>query len=357
MREALERLSKIKAPVCVSVILKTHKTHPENEKDPILLKNLIIDTNRRLQKEYDFNIAKRYTDKLKKLAEEIDHNKNDLGLILYVNDDIAEYVRLPISPKVRVIIDETFATRSIIRALKRTMDYYILVLNRGKARLIEASSDTVVNEYEDKGFPYIDKELLKTSRPEGANAVKVSNLTREFFNRVDKMVNNIRRDNPLPVIVYTQESNFSEYLKEADNPNTILGRVLLKNIDEKASNLVKDIWPHIRDMTISKQRKRIAELEDAVNSGKYMTDLNEIWEAVQKGRGKTIFVEEGYYQPARNENGVLKPISTDQISTKDDIDDVVDEIIEFTLKFGGDVVFLGKGDLADFNKMSLVTRY
>lgn len=357
MRETLEKLSKIKAPVCVSVILKTHRTHPQNQKDSLLLKNLIADTHKRLQQEYDAEQAIKYTEKLKKLAEEIDHNHNDLGLILYVNDDIADYVRLPISPTTRIILDETFATRSIIRALKRTMDYYILALSRGKARLIEASSNHVVKEYENHGFPVLDEDLLKTTRPESANAARVSNLTREFFNRVDKLINNTRRDNPLPVIVYTQESNFPEYMKEADNPNTILGQVALKNIDEKAGNLVKDVWPHVEDLAVKKQRDRISELEKAVGNGKYLSDLNEIWEAVRKGRGKTIFVEEGYYQPAKNENGILTPINADEVDGKEDIDDAVDEIIEYTLQFGGDVVFLEKGALADFNKMALITRY
>lgn len=357
MRETLERLSTITAPVCVSVILKTHRTHPENQKDSLLLKNLIADTYKRLQEEQGDEIAKRYDKKLKRLAEEIDHYHNDQGLILYVNDEVAEYVRLPIQPKTRIIIDETFATRTIIRALNRTMKYYILVLSRGKARLIEARSDEVITEYKDRGFPVIDENLLKTRRPEGSNATRVSNLTREFFNRVDKLVNNIRRENPLPVIVYTQDSNFPEYMGEADNPDTILGQILLQNGDEKASNLVKEIWPHVEEMGLRKQRKRIAELEQAVNSGKYLNDLNEIWEAVQKGRGKTIFVENGYYQPVTNENGILTPIGTEETLHKDDIDDVVDEIIEYTLKFGGDVVFLEKGALEKFNKIALITRY
>ena len=51
------------------------------------------------------------------------------------------------------------------------------------------------------------------------------------------------------------------------------------------------------------------------------------------------------------------PIANDEIVSKDDIDDVVDEMIEFTLKFGGDVVFLDRGSLKDFEKLALVTRY
>lgn len=357
MKETLERLSEITAPVCVTLILKTHKKHPENEKDPLLLKNLITEASNRLQKEYGAAKAKSYTEKLEKLAKEIDYRKNDQGLLLFVNDDIAEFLRVPVSPRSRVILDTTFATRTLVRALKRATDYYVLVLSRGKARLLEASSDHLIQEHKTEGFPFTDNDLQAAARLEATNASRVTNLTQEFFNRIDKSVNNIRRENPWPVIICSEETNYHDYLKVADNPNTIVGRVLLKNPDEKPGNLVKNLWPEVKELNLKRHRARVSELENALGTGKYLGDLNEIWEAVQEGKGKTIFVEEGYYQPARNDNGILTPIKPEEIEAEHDVNDVVDDMIEFTLKFGGDVVFLEEGGLEKFNKIALVTRY
>lgn len=357
MQETLKRLSAIEAPVCVTLILRTHKTHPENQKDSLLLKNLITEANSRLQKEYDAKTAKVYTEKLQKLAEEIDHNHNDNGLMLFVNDNVAEYLRISVRPTTRVILDKTFATRTIVRALKRDSDYYVLVLSRGKARFLEASSDSLIKEFNSDGFPVTESNLLSVSKAESANALKVTALTQEFFNRVDKSVNQIRRENPLPIFIYSEETNYHAYMKEADHPNTISGHILLKNYDEKPSNLIKNIWPQIREQAIANHRSRISELEKALNSGTYLSDLNDIWRAVQEGRGKTIFVEEGYYQPAKEENGVLTPINAEDISSADDINDIVDEMIEYNLKYGGDVVFIEKGGLEKFEKLALVTRY
>lgn len=358
MKETLDRLSKIQAPVCVSLVLNTHRTFPENKQDSILLKNMISEANQRLQSEFDSGIAERYTKKLQEIAEDIDHNHNDLGLMLFVNDDVAEFLRLPIRLHNRVIIDETFTTRPIVRALKRASNYYVLALSKGKARLIEAASDSVVKEIEEEGFPISDSQLLKFSTMEGANASRVTNLTQEFFNRIDKSVNQIRKDNPLPVIIYSEETNYHQYLKEADYPNTILGHVLLKNFDEKAGNIIKDdVWPHISELTVENNRARITELENAISSGKVVTDINEIWRAAQGGRGATIFVEEGFFQAVRDEGDKLVPIELEDISSKEDIDDIVDEMIEHVLKFGGDVVFIEKGGLKEFNQVALVTRY
>ena len=357
MRETLDRLSKVKSPVCVTIILNTHKTAPENKKDPILLKNLISTVGKRLENEYDAKTSKSYVEKLNQLAEKIDHSHNDNGLILFVNEEISEYLRVPTHPTTRVVLDDTFATRSVIRALKRDTDYYILVLGKGKVRLLEASSGNLVQEIKSKDFPFEDKTVLDVAPAESANAQRMTNLTQEFFNRVDKNFNQIRKNNPLPTVIYSETNNYHQYLKEADYPNVFIGHVLLKSFDAKASNLVKEVWEHVKELTVEKNRSRITELQQALNSGKFLGDINEIWLAVQNGRGKTIFVEEGYFQPVRNDNGVLRPISAEEISSKEDINDIVDDMIEYNLQFGGDVVFLEPNSLKDFNKLALVVRY
>ena len=136
-----------------------------------------------------------------------------------------------------------------------------------------------------------------------------------------------------------------------------MGHIALKNYDEKSANIIREIWPAIRDLTVIRNRERITELEHAVGAGTCITDINEIWRAVQEGRGRTIFVEEGYYQSAKNVDGQLVPIEQNEITGKNDIDDVVDDMIEYTLQFGGDVVFLERGSMKNFERLSLVTRY
>lgn len=359
MKETLKRLSEIKAPTCVTVIVRTHKTHPENQQDSIILKNSITEASKRLENEFGKDVSKSYTEKLQKLADEIDHNYNDNGLMLFVNDDVAEFLRLPTRVHSRVIIDDTFATRSIVRAMKRDTDYYLLALTKGKAKLIEASSDSVVREISTNNFPVKDNDLLyNLGQLDSSDSNKMTNLISEFFNRIDKDVNKVRVGNPLPVVIYSEETNYHTYLKGADHPNTILGHVLLKNFDDSAANIVKEVWGNVMELTVAKNRARISELETALGAGTYLGDINEIWTAVQAGKGKTMFIEEGYYQAVKEENdGSLTLIAYEDINSKEHIDDIVDEMIEHCLKFGGDVVFLEKGSLNNFNKLALVTRY
>lgn len=356
MKETLNRLKKVVSECAVTLVLRTHRTHPENEKDSIKLKNMAAETRQRLEKEYDAATAKKLGDKLDKLIEEIDIRYNLEGLVLFVDADHAEYVRLPIKLNDRITIDDTFTTRSLFRALNIETRYYLLVLSKDKARLLRATADNLEDEI-GEDFPMENEDLHSRSRAEAARAERQSNLQLEFYNRIDKAVNRVHQSESLPVYIATDSTSYGQYMKVADRPNTIYGEVALENKDAKASNIIKEVWPSIKEQTEKRNLSRKEELSKAVSSGKVLSDYTEIWQAVEAGRGQTLFVQEGLYQPARLKDDQIELIEKADINSKEDIDDIIDEMIEKNSFSGGDVVFLPADELKDFQGLALVTRY
>ncbi len=355
MITALEKLKNIVSDCCVTIILQTHRTTPDNEKDSILLKNLVKEAESRLRNDYEKNFANNMIARINKLAEGINHRHNKESLILFINENTAEYVRLPITVENRVVVDKTFATRDLVRALNRETSYYILVLGRDKARLIEAFNDKVVDEIED-GFPMVNSNLNPAQSSEAAIGSRQTNLAREFFNRVDKQLNKVQKKNLLPVIICTDESNYPEYLKIADKKETIAGKVDGNRMNEKAHHIVESVWPVMENLTVEKNNQRLAELKAAVNSRNFLIDFNEIWRAIKEGRGKTLFVKQGYFQPARLENNHIELVSSANTEPAN-VDDIIDEMLEKNLRFGGDAVFVTGNELEKFNGLALVTRF
>lgn len=355
MNTPLEKLKNITSDCCVTIFLQTHRTIPDNEKDSIVLKNLIKEVESRLSAEYEKSFANKMMDRINLLAEDIDHRHNKESLILFVNEKIAEYVRLRITVENRIDIGKTFATRDLIRALHRETSWYLMVLSRDKARLIEAFNDKVVDEIED-GFPMVNTDLNPVQRSEAAIANRQTNLLREFFNRVDKQLNEALKGNPLPVIICTEESNFGEYEKIADRKEMIAGQLYGNKMNEKAHHIVEEAWPLMKKVNAEKNNQRLSELNAAVNSRNFLIDFNEIWQAVNEGRGKTLFVKQGYFQPVRLENDHIELVSTENGESAN-VDDIIDEMIEKNLQFNGDAVFINGNALDKFNGLVLVTRY
>jgi hypothetical protein len=94
-----------------------------------------------------------------------------------------------------------------------------------------------------------------------------------------------------------------------------------------------------------------------VSQNKFLSDTNEIWQAIKQGRVQTIFIEEDRFQPALWENNQIEYVSDYLRDKKEVIDDIYDELIELNMDFGGDVVFLPKGELSKFNGFGAITRY
>ena len=354
MNTTLEELKNVKSDCCITILLQTHRTLPENEKDPIVLKNLIKEAEQRLKERFSSEFVERMIQKLNQLAESINHRHNKEGLALFVNENLAKYVRLPLNVENRIIIDKTFATRDLVRAGHRQTGYYVLLLSRDKARLIEAFNDKVVEEV-NTGFPLLNPDINELKRPEASFGNRRTNLAKEFFNQVGKQLNEIQKQNLMPVIIITDESNYSDFLKVTDKKERIVAKLFGNRMNEKPHSIVEAAWPVMQKWVKDRNNERLQELKKAVNSRNVLTDFNEIWNAVNNGRGKTLFVKQGYFQPARLQNNHIELLPPDQ-SENADIDDVIDEMIEINLHHEGDSVFIEGNELEKFNGLALITK-
>lgn len=357
MNTILKKLKDITSENCISIIMNSHRTKPDNLKDHVTLKNLLKDAENRLLADTTKRDAGKLVEKLNALADSIDHNYNLDSLLLFVNHEIAEFTRLPIHVEDRVVIDDNFVTRDLIRAMHNESHYYVLVLSQQKARLIEALNDKVIHEF-GSSFPMENKQFFTKSKAENAIASRKSNLIAEFFNQVDKEVNDVRKENPLPVLVCSVEENYAEYLKIADQKQTIFNTFLNKNrMDEKDHAIISEASKIIAAHLADKNANRKNELSQAVNDNKFLSDTNEIWAAIKEGRVQTLFIEQGLFQPAVIENDAITCVSASHRSDKGIIDDIYDEMIGMNMNFGGDVVFLPKGELEKFNGFGAILRY
>lgn len=357
METKLKELKNVRAENCVTIILNTHRTLPDNKKDAIQLKNLIKDAESKLQTVCDQKTAEHLTAKINDLANTINHRHNLESLILFVNEQVSEFVRLPITVGDRVVVGNRFAMRDLIRGLHNQTNYYVLVLNKDEARLIEASNDKVAKEC---GFPFpFQNQLSQTSfKAEPSDAGRIRNLTSEFFNQVDKVVNKVHKDNPFPILISTDEQHYNDYLRVADKPDTIFPEFLSRSRQTEADHaIVSDAWELVQKLTQKQNNERKADLQTAVSTNKFISDTTEIFQAIKQGRVQTLFVEENLFQPAIIQNDTVMYVSEDKANATDMVDDIYDELIDLNMDFGGDVVFLPKESLAKFNGFAAMTRY
>ncbi|MFD2552406.1 hypothetical protein ACFSQP_11315 [Bizionia sediminis] len=344
---------------CISIIMNTHRTKPGYLKDALALKNLIKEAENRLLAATSKQQTDVLVNKLEALADKIEHDHNLDSLMLFVNEDVSECIKLPLPVTDRVVLDTTFATRDLVRAMHTESNYYVLVLSQDKVRFIEALNDKVVQEFAGV-FPMENTQFPTRNNTEPVVSSRQRQLIAEFFNQVDKEVNKIRQQNPLPVLICTVEENYSEYLKIADEKHSIIDTFLSRNrITEKDHAIVADAYEVIKTYNRNNTIARKEALQKAISDGRFLNDISDIWKALNKGRVQTLFIEKGLYQPAIIKPDSLEVIVVSEFQRTDSnvIDDIYDEMIEINMRYGGDVVFMPKGELEAYNGFVAITRY
>jgi hypothetical protein len=223
-------------------------------------------------------------------------------------------------------------------------------------RLIEAFNDKFVKEV-NSNFPIENDQFYSTDKKELSNASRQTNLIAEFFNRVDKDLNKARKSNPLRVLICTEEGNYHEFLKITDKKDIFFDTFLNKNrLDDSSSSIIKDAWPLVKEIKAKENNSRIEELNKAKGRNIVFSDLNDIYKALQQGKIKTLFIEKGLFSPAKIENNTIELIDR-KIDSEGYVDDIYDELIELNMDFGGETIFLPKGDLEIYNGIAAISRY
>ncbi len=355
LKTTLKNLKQIEKNPCVSILLGTHRTHPDNAQDPINLKNLVTQTEERMLTQYEKREVWPIMERINAAIAEIDHNKNMEGLAVFANADMAEVVQLPVSMTDRVIIDSNFATRDLMRALQSSAHYYILTVSGNQSRLIEGYRNEVVLEVGSKhGFP-IENRFYNTHADQRSQAGVEENLLREFLNRLDKLMQAIHAIQPLPVILSGDERAVKHFMEVADRKDMYIGHITGSPDECKAHELTEKAYTEIERMRKERELTALEDIRKSQSAGKLLDDVGDIYRAANEGRADTLYVETGYFQPALIEGNI--------VTLKDDhtgegvLNDIIDEIAEATLAAGGHVVFLPGGSLAEYRKVCLVTRF
>jgi hypothetical protein len=370
MKATLKSLRESTANPAVSIFVTTHRQHPDNEQDPISLKNQLKVAQERITNEYDKGTASAIMDKIHAETEHLDHNYNLDTLAIFASTEDVQVIRLPFDAKERVIIGERFATRDLVRDMASAVHYYVVVLGRDQARLIEAANGRVIKEFDqnDKAqnhmesipFPIENNSLYKTGDGGSDRSANNENsYLKEYFNRVDKSVQELWGEHRMPLILVGDNRNISYYKEVCDRPDNIIGAV--SNVTDlengSAQHIVDGVQEAVEAYRNSLHEAALGDIDKARGVEMLRTDLQEVYRAAFQGAGETLYLRRGYMQPATiDEKAQTLELAEDP--TADGVtDDAVGEIIEQVIHNGGKVVFMPQDIMDEQMPIALVTRY
>jgi hypothetical protein len=361
-REELRNLQEKQGDALVSIIVPMEKTYPATDKNPIVLKNLIRETEKRLQSHYDPERVKSLMEKIEELENQIDFQDTGEGIALFVADDMSRLVHLDFPPKEMISVGQTFHTRDLLYGMTRHSGYLLLSLSAQNVRLFRGRGEKL-REIRTAFFPASYTGVSRTE-PQGKLTKQDTEYEelediRMFLRKVDEGLFEIVNESKTPLFI-AGEAEYISFLKTQRS-----GRYITESIHENLSHLNwqdmgAKVYPRVQEYQSIVNAEQLAKLQEMVGYNRYAGGLRDVWKAAKLGQIMTLLVEQGFAA-----SGYVFPENELEISTEPSIeggvanlhDDIVDDLIELVMSMDGEVIFVADGMLQQHSQIAAILRY
>lgn len=357
---SLSALAELQAPrtyPAVSILAPMQRHLPGNPEDPVVLRDLVDEAARRVRDELGTQRSEEIVRRLHEAVDSVDWRNPPDGLAVFVAPGESRVLELPFPVGVRVAIDQTFATRDLVRGVTRNPRYRVLALGEKPTRLFEGQGSTLV-EHRTGGFPaWVEGSHGEPLASGGflVHSSRAEEQHRAFFRQVDEALGVATVRDPLPLVL-AGTGRDRVYFDDVTTQGELVVATVEGNYEDAGPfDLARLAVPLIDAYVASQRAATIDELVEAIGPGRGLVGIKAAWDAARDGRARILLVEDDFEYPAREVDGTLEPVG--DAAAPGVIDDAVDELIEMVLDKSGDVVIVEPGQLGEHGPVALLLRY
>lgn len=356
---------------CLSIYLPTHQRGMDTKEDPIRLKNLLGQSEKRLR-ERGFSGAK--VDKLLDPVAELLETPSvwqhlDRGLAVFLATDLFRALTLPIECPEQAWVGTHFHVKPLVPLWGPSNRFHLLALSRGQAKLYEADRwamhevtlpDTPTDLEEFLKYDEAQESLQHHSAPAGktigtdtmfhgqGNIADKAQQKRSVDEYVKAVRNGVERHlaaDHCPLVLVALE-----YIQSTYRSVSHYGHLLADGIQEAPDHLNETqlyeaaraiIDPHFAQTT----RDRLSTFHDLLGSGRASDRIEQIVGAARQGRVQTLLLDPKV--SLADEAGV--PVENGE--------EPFDLAVRATLAQGGDVYAIDRQALCSGSAVGAIFRY
>ncbi|MFI8320026.1 chemotaxis protein [Streptomyces sp. NPDC085529] len=357
--EVLAKLRRPRPYPAVSLVMPTHRRGPDNAQDPVRLRNLLAEAERRLGDDPDVPRERRLDilDQLSRAAAEVDPTHAEDGLVVYAAQGEHQVWSLPRSVPERVVLSDTFLTRNLVAARAAAQPYWAVAVAADRVSLWSGDPQRAT-EAARAGFPLTrglePQDVEREERVGDVPSLFRDEDTRQFLREAHEKLRVLLAAEPRPLYVLGSAPALGavqELGPLAPDTVTVEHGGLA---DGPAAAVHAAVEPSRAARAAAAVTALSAELDAARGRREFAGGIDEVWRAAKEGRARLVAVEEDYRTVVREEGDHLQPAEAGDAGARDDM---VDEIVERALDTGAEVRFVPGGTLDGQGRIAAVLRY
>jgi hypothetical protein len=356
--EQVTALQQVREYPAISILLTTTPAGTMTHSDGLRLDALVDQATRRVRDELQPAAADPALRRLSALVAEARRDWTGAALALYASASTEAAIRLPITVRDRAVVDPSFATRDLVRALHRTRRHLVLVLDGGQARLFDAAAETLLPALT-SAFPrYAEPPRSRRGRGRADRLGDDPRASRqsEFYRQVDAALGAYLRLHPAPLVLVGDERATAAFRRISTNCARLAGTVRGNLTGAPSATLLAKIRGTLDEYLHRRQDEALELLARRRGSARVASGIGDVWCAARTGAPEMLVVDEAFYYPARlgDDGNTLTPAA--DADDPDVLDDAVDELIEAVLTRGGWIAFTDPGRLDEHGGVALALR-
>jgi hypothetical protein len=337
------RLQTLRDDPCVSLLLTTTPGPRLADPDRVTLERLAAEAAARLRAEAPPALEQTLAVLDEAVSTAFERPVRH-GLAVFASAYHSELVDLPMPVEDRSVVDPSFATRDLVRALHRTPRHVLLVLSGHEARLFDAAAGTLAPAA-GAGFPLTAPVDRHGSR--GGT---------EFLRAVDAALGGYLRAHPAPVVLAAAEPTASTFRGMSRHLGRLAGVIPGNHLRTPLPELAVRARPLLEQYLASREHEALELVATRQGQDRVVLGVDACWLASRWERPEMLAVEDGYRVPAAlsDDGDTLTPVADPRAPGV--LDDAVDELIEAVLSRGGWVAIVRDGSLPDGARVALTLR-
>ncbi|SDM12671.1 hypothetical protein SAMN05421813_106133 [Daejeonella rubra] len=311
-----------------------------------------------LNENYPAGIVLPMLQKLDRIIAELDFKSQKKSVAIYLSPVFEKVIYLDIKADERIMVDSTFEIRDLVYSNKHLHKYLLLILSGKESRLYLGNSKSF-EKLASPGSVYVyvndaPEKILNFSDMSERRQI----IRDKFLQHTDNLLDKVLKEHQIPLFVMGTEKLLGHFKKHTKHSDTVFKYITGNYEDHTLPQLKAIMKPYIASWFRAKQKAALVQLERAADKKKLVFGIKNVWNAVNNFHGRLLVVERNFMVAARftEKNNTIE-LAEKPYTKRPDTMDLVDDVIEKVLENGGDVEFVDKNLLKDYNQIALVKYY
>jgi hypothetical protein len=343
---------------CASVLMSTAPANSLSSADAARLDRLVVAAGRRLRTEVAHHPIEPVLARLARLSVDARSVATGRSVALFASFQHDALLTLPVDVVDRVVVDPTFATRDLVRALAVRPRFRVVVVSDTTVRLLEGAPGELV----EIGIrvPALAASPAATRRALGRRGRAVGDPhRRRGATRLRYAATAVRTRHtadPLPLVVAGVTRQVAAWTSAFGADDAVVGTIAGNHDTTPVGRLDVLATPVIDGYLRAERRAALTRLA-ATDPDRGAFGIDAVWSAAGAGRIELLCVEDGFVYPARPDHARNRLQPDDDLDRPEVLDDAIDEIIEMVRLGAGRVVTVDDGALDGCGRVAARLRW